>query len=223
MKIIVKSSKNSYQSRRGLFYWTFCPAVSYPVILVGNFICLLKFTVISAFHRWYFGKITRRESERLLLNQENPRGTFLVRESETTKGEKDFFLFIIFYRSWDNTSWITRSESPGKWLNTFELHTEGERFWLPKWFIMQSWSLHTCHTAQPGRSLYLKADPYLDWISAFLFIGDWLTFDPCISTLFVQNSIYRFDFFTTTWPPCQVSPECSVPPVFCVFFFYSMG
>lgn len=131
------------------------------------------------------------------------------------------FLFIIFYRSWDNTSWITRSESPGKWLNTFELHTEGERFWLPKWFIMQSWSLHTCHTAQPGRSLYLKADPYLDWISAFLFIGDWLTFDPCISTLFVQNSIYRFDFFTTTWPPCQVSPECSVPPVFCVFFFFT--
>uniref|UniRef100_A0A669P0Z6 Tyrosine-protein kinase n=1 Tax=Phasianus colchicus TaxID=9054 RepID=A0A669P0Z6_PHACC len=38
-------------------------------------------------HRWYFGKITRRESERLLLNPENPRGTFLVRESETTKGD----------------------------------------------------------------------------------------------------------------------------------------
>lgn len=36
--------------------------------------------------RWYFGKITRRESERLLLSAENPRGTFLVRESETTKG-----------------------------------------------------------------------------------------------------------------------------------------
>nr|4F59_A Chain A, Proto-oncogene tyrosine-protein kinase Src [Homo sapiens]4F5A_A Chain A, Proto-oncogene tyrosine-protein kinase Src [Homo sapiens]4F5B_A Chain A, Proto-oncogene tyrosine-protein kinase Src [Homo sapiens] len=35
---------------------------------------------------WYFGKITRRESERLLLNAENPRGTFLVRESETVKG-----------------------------------------------------------------------------------------------------------------------------------------
>ncbi|XP_063312060.1 proto-oncogene tyrosine-protein kinase Src isoform X1 [Pelobates fuscus] len=35
---------------------------------------------------WYLGKITRRESERLLLIQENPRGTFLVRESETTKG-----------------------------------------------------------------------------------------------------------------------------------------
>nr|CAA37004.1 v-3src-1 [Rous sarcoma virus] len=35
---------------------------------------------------WYFGKITRRESERLLLNPENPRGTFLVRKSETAKG-----------------------------------------------------------------------------------------------------------------------------------------
>ncbi|XP_014340715.1 proto-oncogene tyrosine-protein kinase Src [Latimeria chalumnae] len=35
---------------------------------------------------WYFGKITRRESERFLLNPENPRGTYLVRESETTKG-----------------------------------------------------------------------------------------------------------------------------------------
>ncbi|XP_005174187.1 proto-oncogene tyrosine-protein kinase Src isoform X3 [Danio rerio] len=35
---------------------------------------------------WYFGKITRRDSERLLLNLENRRGTFLVRESETTKG-----------------------------------------------------------------------------------------------------------------------------------------
>ncbi|XP_033907902.1 proto-oncogene tyrosine-protein kinase Src-like isoform X2 [Acipenser ruthenus] len=35
---------------------------------------------------WYFGKITRRESERILLNLENRRGTFLIRESETTKG-----------------------------------------------------------------------------------------------------------------------------------------
>uniref|UniRef100_A0A8C5GRJ1 Tyrosine-protein kinase n=1 Tax=Gouania willdenowi TaxID=441366 RepID=A0A8C5GRJ1_GOUWI len=29
---------------------------------------------------WYFGKITRRDSERLLLNLQNRRGTFLVRE-----------------------------------------------------------------------------------------------------------------------------------------------
>ncbi|KAM7405248.1 hypothetical protein PAMP_012524 [Pampus punctatissimus] len=36
---------------------------------------------------WYFGKITRRDSERLLLSLENRRGTFLVRESETTKAQ----------------------------------------------------------------------------------------------------------------------------------------
>ncbi|XP_061074849.1 proto-oncogene tyrosine-protein kinase Src-like isoform X1 [Conger conger] len=35
---------------------------------------------------WFFGKITRRDSERLLLSLHNRRGTFLVRESETTKG-----------------------------------------------------------------------------------------------------------------------------------------
>ncbi|XP_037388075.1 proto-oncogene tyrosine-protein kinase Src isoform X2 [Pygocentrus nattereri] len=35
---------------------------------------------------WFFGKITRRDSERLILNLQNRRGTFLVRESETTKG-----------------------------------------------------------------------------------------------------------------------------------------
>ncbi|KAI4878354.1 hypothetical protein NFI96_033705, partial [Prochilodus magdalenae] len=35
---------------------------------------------------WFFGKITRRDSERMLLNVQNRRGTFLVRESETTKG-----------------------------------------------------------------------------------------------------------------------------------------
>uniref|UniRef100_A0A3P9LXM0 non-specific protein-tyrosine kinase n=1 Tax=Oryzias latipes TaxID=8090 RepID=A0A3P9LXM0_ORYLA len=40
---------------------------------------------------WYFGKITRRDSERLLLSLENRRGTFLVRESETTKGERITF------------------------------------------------------------------------------------------------------------------------------------
>lgn len=48
---------------------------------------LISFSV-AHFGRWYFGKITRRDSERLLLNLQNRRGTFLVRESETTKGER---------------------------------------------------------------------------------------------------------------------------------------
>uniref|UniRef100_H2ZGQ7 Tyrosine-protein kinase n=1 Tax=Ciona savignyi TaxID=51511 RepID=H2ZGQ7_CIOSA len=35
---------------------------------------------------WFFGKIGRKDSERLLMNQENIRGTFLIRESETAQG-----------------------------------------------------------------------------------------------------------------------------------------
>ncbi|NXO20749.1 YRK kinase, partial [Cisticola juncidis] len=35
---------------------------------------------------WYFGKIGRKDAERQLLCHSNSRGTFLIRESETTKG-----------------------------------------------------------------------------------------------------------------------------------------
>lgn len=37
-------------------------------------------------NRWYFGKIGRKDAERQLLSPGNPRGAFLIRESETTKG-----------------------------------------------------------------------------------------------------------------------------------------
>ncbi|KAL2090839.1 hypothetical protein ACEWY4_013102 [Coilia grayii] len=47
---------------------------------------------------WFFGKITRRDSERLLLSVQNRQGTFLVRESETTKGA--YCLSVLDY---DNT------------------------------------------------------------------------------------------------------------------------
>ncbi|NXE97252.1 YRK kinase, partial [Menura novaehollandiae] len=35
---------------------------------------------------WYFGKIGRKDAERQLLCHGSSRGTFLIRESETTKG-----------------------------------------------------------------------------------------------------------------------------------------
>lgn len=37
--------------------------------------------------RWYFRTLSRKDAERLLLSSGNKVGSFLVRESETTKGE----------------------------------------------------------------------------------------------------------------------------------------
>uniref|UniRef100_A0A668VTD8 Tyrosine-protein kinase n=1 Tax=Oreochromis aureus TaxID=47969 RepID=A0A668VTD8_OREAU len=47
---------------------------------------------------WYFGKMGRKDAERLLLNPGNHRGTFLVRESETTKGA-----YSLSIRDWDES------------------------------------------------------------------------------------------------------------------------
>ncbi|KAM4557265.1 tyrosine-protein kinase yes [Fundulus diaphanus] len=45
---------------------------------------------------WYFGNLSRRDAERLLLHPGNQRGTFLIRDSETTKGA-----FSMSLRDWD--------------------------------------------------------------------------------------------------------------------------
>lgn len=36
---------------------------------------------------WYFSKISRNEAEQLLLSPPNQHGSFLVRDSESSKGE----------------------------------------------------------------------------------------------------------------------------------------
>ncbi|XP_063275219.1 proto-oncogene tyrosine-protein kinase Yrk isoform X3 [Prinia subflava] len=45
---------------------------------------------------WYFGKIGRKDAERQLLCHGSSRGTFLIRESETTKGA-----YSLSIRDWD--------------------------------------------------------------------------------------------------------------------------
>lgn len=45
---------------------------------------------------WYFGKLGRKDAERQLLSEGNQRGSYLVRESETTKG-----LYSLSIRDWD--------------------------------------------------------------------------------------------------------------------------
>ncbi|XP_062267187.1 tyrosine-protein kinase fynb isoform X8 [Platichthys flesus] len=46
---------------------------------------------------WYFGKLGRKDAERQLLSTGNSRGTYLIRESETTKGA-----FSLSIRDWDD-------------------------------------------------------------------------------------------------------------------------
>ncbi|XP_040206190.1 tyrosine-protein kinase Fyn isoform X3 [Rana temporaria] len=46
---------------------------------------------------WYFGKLGRKDAERQLLSFGNPRGTYLIRESETTKGA-----YSLSIRDWDD-------------------------------------------------------------------------------------------------------------------------
>ncbi|XP_058247919.1 tyrosine-protein kinase fynb isoform X1 [Hemibagrus wyckioides] len=45
---------------------------------------------------WYFGKLGRKDAERQLLSPGNQRGSYLIRESETTKGA-----FSLSIRDWD--------------------------------------------------------------------------------------------------------------------------
>ncbi|RWS03068.1 tyrosine-protein kinase Src64B-like protein [Dinothrombium tinctorium] len=45
---------------------------------------------------WFFGKISRREAEKLLLSENYPRGTFLIRNSEQTVGA-----FSLSIRDWE--------------------------------------------------------------------------------------------------------------------------
>uniref|UniRef100_A0A8C3XJZ0 Tyrosine-protein kinase n=1 Tax=Chelydra serpentina TaxID=8475 RepID=A0A8C3XJZ0_CHESE len=47
---------------------------------------------------WYFGKMGRKDAERQLLCHGNLRGTFLIRESETTKGA-----YSLSIRDWDES------------------------------------------------------------------------------------------------------------------------
>ncbi|KAM7373118.1 hypothetical protein PAMP_007998 [Pampus punctatissimus] len=54
-----------------------------------------KFQIIN--NTWYFGKMGRKDAERQLLGHGNQRGTFLIRESETTKGA-----YSLSIRDWDD-------------------------------------------------------------------------------------------------------------------------
>lgn len=61
--------------------------------------------------RWYFGDITRGDSERRLLASANDHGSFLIRKSESRKdeyslsGESPSFFMIFFLHSARKFQW----------------------------------------------------------------------------------------------------------------------
>lgn len=59
-------------------------SLRYPIFGLDHYKMFPFFDLIE---RWYFGKLGRKDAERQLLSFGNPRGTFLIRESETTKGK----------------------------------------------------------------------------------------------------------------------------------------
>ncbi|CAG10366.1 unnamed protein product [Tetraodon nigroviridis] len=54
-----------------------------------------RFQILNS--TWYFGKLGRKDAERQLLSNGNARGTFLIRESETTKGA-----YSLSIQDWDD-------------------------------------------------------------------------------------------------------------------------
>jgi len=56
--------------------------------------CERYFDLIDFNFRWFHKDIARKEAERLLLDPKNPRGTFLVRNSENAPGKIVFFFFL---------------------------------------------------------------------------------------------------------------------------------
>ncbi|XP_044512715.1 tyrosine-protein kinase Yes-like [Gracilinanus agilis] len=69
---------------------------------------------------WFFGKLSRKDAERLLLSPGRPRGMFLVRESETTKGA-----FSLSVQDWDEVKGdhvkhykIRKVDNGGYYINT---------------------------------------------------------------------------------------------------------
>ncbi|KAF3844245.1 hypothetical protein F7725_013586 [Dissostichus mawsoni] len=58
---------------------------------------MIEAIFLATWKDWYFGKLGRKDAERQLLSTGNPRGTYLIRESETTKGA-----FSLSIRDWDD-------------------------------------------------------------------------------------------------------------------------
>ncbi|NXI40242.1 SRMS kinase, partial [Galbula dea] len=121
------------------------PAVGYvPAAYVAN---LSQGT--SAQRPWYFSKISRNEAEHLLLSPPNQHGSFLVRDSESSKGE-----YSLSVRNHSKVSHFRICKSPGGSLyiqkgQPFPSMEELLAFYTKHWKVIQSPLLQPCSPATP--------------------------------------------------------------------------
>ncbi|NXU19561.1 SRMS kinase, partial [Pardalotus punctatus] len=121
------------------------PAMGYvPAAYVAN---LSQGT--SAHRPWYFSKISRNEAEQLLLSPPNQHGSFLVRDSESSKGE-----YSLSVRNHTKVSHFRICKSPRGSLyiqkgHPFPNMEELLAFYTEHWKVIQSPLLQPCSPATP--------------------------------------------------------------------------
>ncbi|NXK32751.1 SRMS kinase, partial [Piprites chloris] len=121
------------------------PAMGYvPAAYVAN---LSQGT--SAHRPWYFSKISRNEAEQLLLSPPNQHGSFLVRDSESSKGE-----YSLSVRNHSKVSHFRICKSPRGSLyiqkgHLFPNMEELLAFYMEHWKVIQSPLLQPCSPATP--------------------------------------------------------------------------
>ncbi|NXD99017.1 SRMS kinase, partial [Chaetorhynchus papuensis] len=121
------------------------PATGYvPAAYVAN---LSQGT--SAHRPWYFSKISRNEAEQLLLSPPNQHGSFLVRDSESSKGE-----YSLSVRNHAKVSHFRICKSPRGSLyiqkgHPFPNMEELLAFYTEHWKVIQSPLLQPCSPATP--------------------------------------------------------------------------
>ncbi|NXN49077.1 SRMS kinase, partial [Rynchops niger] len=121
------------------------PAMGYvPAAYVAN---LSQGT--STHRPWYFSKISRNEAEQLLLSPPNQHGSFLVRDSESSKGE-----YSLSVRNHTKVSHFRICKSPGGSLYIQKGHPfpdmeELLAFYTKHWKVIQSPLLQPCSPATP--------------------------------------------------------------------------
>ncbi|NWX95209.1 SRMS kinase, partial [Nothoprocta ornata] len=99
---------------------------------------------------WYFGKMSRSEAEQLLLSPPNQHGSFLVRDSESSKGE-----FSLSVRARGGVSHFRIGRSPGGRLHLQRGRPFGSMeqllaFYAANCAVLQSPLLQPCAPAVPA-------------------------------------------------------------------------